>query len=254
MRKKIHTTVVTLTMALAAAGSGSLQAQTLQEAADAAGAAKLKSIEIAGTGRWYQFGQAPNPDSPWPPFDLNNYVADINYDTSSARVQYTRSQVVEAGRVRPAPVEQRGIQFVSGSTAWNESTTGNAETPQPAAVEERAAEIWSTPQGFLKAALANNATTKPVDGGIEVSFTVGGKYRYTGIVNASNQVTQVSTWIDNPILGDTLVETKFTDYKDFGGIQFPSRIVRNQGGHPVLDINVAQSNQTRLSRSRFPRI
>ena len=76
-------------------------------------------------------------------------------------------------------------------------------------------------------------------GGIEVSFTVGDKYRYTGIVNASNQVTQVSTWIDNPILGDTLVETKFTDHKDFGGIQFPSRIVRNQGGHPVLDINVA---------------
>ena len=76
-------------------------------------------------------------------------------------------------------------------------------------------------------------------GGIEVSFTLGDKYRYTGIVNASNQVTQVSTWIDNPILGDTLVETKFTDHKDFGGIQFPSRIVRNQGGHPVLDINVA---------------
>jgi glyoxylase-like metal-dependent hydrolase (beta-lactamase superfamily II) len=246
MRKKIHTTVVTLTIALAVAGSGSLQAQTLQEAADATGAAKLKSIEIAGTGRWYQFGQAPNPDSPWPPFDLNNYVADINYDTSSARVQYARSQVVEAGRVRPAPVEQRGIQFVSGSTAWNESTTGNAENAQPAAVEERAAEIWSTPQGFLKAALANKAATKPVDGGIEVSFSIGGKYRYTGIVNANNQVTQVSTWIDNPVLGDTLVETKFTDYKDFGGIQFPARIVRNQGGYPVLDVTVAtvKSNPT----------
>jgi glyoxylase-like metal-dependent hydrolase (beta-lactamase superfamily II) len=52
-------------------------------------------------------------------------------------------------------------------------------------------------------------------------------------------VTQVSTWIDNPVLGDTLVETKFSDYKDFGGIQFPGQIVRNLGGHPVLDINVA---------------
>ena len=178
MRKKIHITVVTLTMALAAAGSCSLQAQTLQEAADATGAAKLKSIEIAGTGRWFQFGQAPNPDSPWPPFDLNNYVADINYDTSSARVQYARSQVVEAGRVRPAPVEQRGIQFVSGSTAWNESSTGNAENAQPAAVEERAAEIWSTPQGFLKAALANKAATKPVDGGIEVEQRGGHFHRH----------------------------------------------------------------------------
>jgi len=239
MRKSIHTTVVSLTIALAAAGSGSLQAQTLQEASDAAGVAKLKSIEFSGAGRWFQFGQAPNPDSPWPPFDVKNYITDINYDTSSARVQSIRSQVVEAGRSRPAPVEQRNDQFVSGSTAWNESTSGNAANAQPAAVEERTAEIWSTPQGFLKAALANNATSKPVDGGIEVSFSVGGKYRYVGTVNANNQVTQVSTWIDNPVLGDTLVETKFTDYKDFGGIQFPAHIVRNQGGHPVLDINVA---------------
>ena len=82
--------------------------------------------------------------------------------------------------------------------------------------------------------------------GIEVSFTVNSKYRYVGLVNAKNQVTQVSTWIDNPVLGDTLVETKFTDYKDFGGIQFPSQIVRQQGGHPVLDINVAsvKANQS----------
>jgi len=154
-------------------------------------------------------------------------------------VQSVRYQVVEPGRFRPAPVEQRADQFVSGSAAWNESTSGNVANEQPAAVEERVAEIWSTPHGFLKAALANNATTKPVNGGIEVSFIINGKYRYVGIVNANNQVTQVSTWIDNPVLGDTLVETKFTDYKDFGGIQFPSQIVRTQGGHPVLDINVA---------------
>ncbi len=239
MRKSIHTTVVSLTIALAAAGSGSLQAQTLQEAADAAGVGKINSVEFSGTGRWYQFGQAPNPDSAWPPFEVKNITADINYETASARVQSVRYQVVEPGRFRPAPVEQRADQFVSGSTAWNESTSGNAANEQPAAVEERLAEIWSTPHGFLKAALANNATAKPFNAGIEVSFSIGGKYRYVGTVNANNQVTQVSTWIDNPVLGDTLVETKFTDYKDFGGIQFPAQIVRNQGGHPVLDINVA---------------
>jgi len=241
MRKSIPTSVVGLTIALTAFGSVAVQAQGLQEASEAAGVAKLKSIEFSGTGNWFQFGQAPNPTSAWPAFDVKNYIADINYETASARVQYLRSQVVEAGRARPAPVEQRGIQFISGSTAWNESITGNSETQQPAAVEERAAEIWSTPQGFLKAAAANNAATKAVDGGTEVSFTVGGKYRYVGTINAFNQVAQVNTWIDNPVLGDTLVETKFSDYKDFGGVQFPSHIVRNQGGYPVLDINVTSA-------------
>jgi len=252
MRKSIHNTIASLSIAFAAAGSFAVQAQTLQEAADAAGVSKIKSVEFSGTGRWYQFGQAPNPESAWPPFEVKSYTGDINYDTASARVQSTRFQVVEPGRFRPAPVEQRNDQFVSGNTAWNESTSGNAATEQPAAVEERIAEIWSTPHGFLKAALANNGTSKPLNDGIEVSFTVGGKYRYVGTVNAKNQVTQISTWIDNPVLGDTLVETKFIDYKDFGGIQFPSQIVRNQGGHPVLDINVATAKANQNIEIKVP--
>ena len=252
MRKSIHKTIASLSIAFAAAGSFAAQAQTLQEAADAAGVSKIKSVEFSGTGRWYQFGQAPNPESAWPPFEVKSYTGDINYDTASARVQSTRFQVVEPGRFRPAPVEQRNDQFVSGNTAWNESTSGNAATEQPAAVEERVAEIWSTPHGFLKAALANNGTSKPLNDGIEVSFTVGGKYRYVGNVNAKNQVTQISTWIDNPVLGDTLVETKFIDYKDFGGIQFPSQIVRNQGGHPVLDINVATAKANQNIEIKVP--
>ena len=252
MRKSIHNTIASLSIAFAAAGSFAVQAQTLQEAADAAGVSKIKSVEFSGTGRWYQFGQAPNPESAWPPFEVKSYTGDINYETASARVQSTRFQVVEPGRFRPAPVEQRNDQFVSGNTAWNESTSGNAAAEQPAAVEERVAEIWSTPHGFLKAALANNGTSKPLNDGIEVSFSVGGKYRYVGTVNAKNQVTEISTWIDNPVLGNTLVETKFIDYKDFGGIQFPSQIVRNQGVHPVLDINVATAKANQNIEIKVP--
>ena len=36
-------------------------------------------------------------------------------------------------------------------------------------------EILATPHGFLKAAMANNATVQAVDGGSEVSFTAGGR-------------------------------------------------------------------------------
>ena len=92
-------------------------AGTLQAATDALGAATMKSIEYTGSGRWFQFGQAPNPTLPWPPFDVSSFTATINYETSSARVQMTRKQTVEAGRVRPAPVEQRPDQFVSGTAA-----------------------------------------------------------------------------------------------------------------------------------------
>ena len=48
----------------------------------------------------------------------------------------------------------------------------------------------------------------------------------------------MQTWIDTPVLGDTLVETTFADYRDFGGVRFPAHITRTQGGHPVLDLTV----------------
>jgi glyoxylase-like metal-dependent hydrolase (beta-lactamase superfamily II) len=225
---------------------GAAQAASLKEAADALGAANTKTIEFSGTGRWFQFGQAPNPTLPWPHFDVSSYDASIDYDAPSAHVQIVRKQAIEPGRQRPVPVEQKPDQYVSGAKAWNIAPPPNtppgtapAPVPQPAAVEERLAEIWATPQGFLKAALANDAKTEAKGGDLDVSFTTGGKYRYEGVINAKNQVERVRTLIDNPVLGDTPVETVFSDYRDFGGVQFPGHIVRVQGGYPVLDLNVA---------------
>jgi glyoxylase-like metal-dependent hydrolase (beta-lactamase superfamily II) len=100
-------------------------------------------------------------------------------------------------------------------------------------------EIWTTPHGFLKAAAANDAAAEPVEGGSEISFTRDGKYRYVGRLNARNEVERVQTWIDNPVLGDTPVEFAYSDYRDFGGVRFPGRIVRTQGGYPVLELTVS---------------
>src|SRR4030095_4535423 len=47
------------------------------------------------------------------------------------------------------------------------------------------------------------------------------------------------TWIDNPVLGDTPVVITYADYRDFNGVLFPGKIVRTQGGYPVLDIKVS---------------
>ena len=219
---------------------------TLQAGSKALGANEIRSIEYSGTGKWFQFGQAPSPTLPWPAFDVSSFTASINYETPAARVQMERIQVVEPNRARPAPAQARVVQVVSGAHAWNLAApagaapdTAPAPQPQPATVEERTMEIWTTPQGFLKAAAANNATSQPSNGGSEVSFTVGGKHKYVGRINAQNQVERVQTWIDNPILGDTPVDVTFSDYRDFKGVMFPGRIVRTQGGHPVLDLTVS---------------
>ena len=59
-------------------------AGTLEAAEETLGAANVKSIEYSGTGKWFQFGQAPNPTLPWPQFDVSSFKATINYETPSA--------------------------------------------------------------------------------------------------------------------------------------------------------------------------
>ena len=98
--------------------------------------------------------------------------------------------------MRPFTGDQRQIQLVSGNFAWNmpaarppERTLRRAAAPQAAPVRpaqaERMLALWATPQGFVKAAMANNATTRQARGGTEVSFTVGGKYKMAGTINGA---------------------------------------------------------------------
>ena len=75
---------------------------TLRAAAAALGTNELRSIEYAGTGKWFQFGQAPSPMLPWPAFDVSSFTARINYETPAAQVQMERILVIEPNRARPA--------------------------------------------------------------------------------------------------------------------------------------------------------
>ncbi len=162
----------------------------------------------------------------------------------ASRVQITRLQVIEPARARPAPTEQKVDQYVAGDKAWNQPAANSVPTEQPAALEERRAEIWSTPQGFVHAALANGAKVAKItrDGkSRSVSFTLDGKYRYEGELNAAGEVTRIRTWIDNPVLGDTAYESEFSDYRDFAGVHFPAHLVRRLGGFPILDLQVGES-------------
>ena len=235
---------------LAFASTPSAQQGALQSAAAALGAGNIKTVQFTGSGENFSVGQNFSANDPWPHVMVKNYTALINYDTSSMRVELLRESgpVMPRGGGAPFFGEQRQIQLVSGDYAWNQPVPAAnapagaappAAAPNPDARAERMLAVWSTPVGFVKAAMANNATTRPSGSGAEVSFTVGGKYKMTGTINKQGQVEKVQTWIDHPIVGDMLVETTYSGYKDFGGVMFPSRIVQKQDGYPALDLTIA---------------
>ena len=225
------------------------QRTALQTAADTLGVAKIKTLQFTGSGANFSVGQNYLPNEAWPKVDVKNYTASINYDTGSLRAELLREMgaVMPRGGGAPFFGEQRQVQVVSGNYAWNvpappANAPAGAAPPAAAAPDtqpERMLAVWSTPQGFVKAAMANNASMRNARGGTEVSFTVGGKYKMTGIINAQGQVEKVQTWIDHPIVGDMLVETTYSGYKDFGGVPFPSHLVQTQDGYPSLDLTIS---------------
>jgi glyoxylase-like metal-dependent hydrolase (beta-lactamase superfamily II) len=235
-----------VTLVLAFAIAPSAQTGAVKAAADALGVANIKTLQFTASGANFSVGQNFTASEPWPRVTVKSYTALINYDTASMRQELVREMGTTMPRGGGAPFtgEQRQVQVVSGNYAWNVAPPAQAgATPQaapaPGNAVERMLMLWATPQGFVKAAMANKATEKKAKGGTEVSFTVDGKYRMTGIINAQNQVERVQTWIDQPIVGDMLVETVYSDYKDLGGVRFPSHIVQSQDGYPSLDLTVA---------------
>ena len=239
-------TVFTVAAILALATAPSAQQAGAIQAAAALGVANIKTLQFTGLGTIYSVGQNYLPTEPWPPVTLKSYTASINYDTGSMREELLREMgaIMPRGGGAPFFGEQRRIKVVGGNFAWNVRAPANppAGAPQPAAAPgaqlERMLFLWATPQGFVKAAMANNATTRNVRGNTEVSFLVGGKYRMTGTINPQGLVERVETLIDHPLVGDMPVVTRYTEYIDFGGVMFPARIVQTQDGFLSLDLTV----------------
>ena len=67
---------IALSIAVAFSACARTEPGTLQAAAETLRANDLKSIEYSGTGKWFQFGQAPNPTLPWPAFNVSQFTAD----------------------------------------------------------------------------------------------------------------------------------------------------------------------------------
>lgn len=214
----------------------------VDQASKTMGAAALTSIQYSGSGSSFALGQSPNPNAPWPRFNVTSYTAVINYDTPGMRQEIVRTQgenPPRGGGGQPLAGEQRLVQLVSGNRAWN--MTGTTANPTLAATDERLLQIRVSPHGVLKGAMTNPATVKPQTSGGKnvnvVSFTANGR-KFNAFINDQNLVERVETWLDNPVLGDMLVETSYSAYKDFGGVQFPTRITQKQGGFPVLELTI----------------
>jgi glyoxylase-like metal-dependent hydrolase (beta-lactamase superfamily II) len=223
-----------LSFSLATLMAGSAAAQdahsVLQTAATAMGVSNMKSITYSGTGWQGMVGQNVAPDQDWPRVDLTSYTRTIDFDTMSSKEEYVRVQGNNpprgGGAGFPFLTAQRVTNLVSGNYAWTLNAQGQP-VPQPAEADLRRLEIFLTPYGFLKGAMAPGAnptmvTRREYGGRVSVvSFVAFGKYRVNGTINAQNLVQRVQTWVPNPVVGDLYYENVYTNYQDMGGVKVP---------------------------------
>jgi glyoxylase-like metal-dependent hydrolase (beta-lactamase superfamily II) len=234
------------------------QPDPIAAASDAIGATGLRFVHMRGFGGSHAVGQSPRAGEPWPRVQIKTYEATIDYDTGAM----TTDIVLESGSVAPrgglAPIggERRQVEGVAGTLAWNtvvpaptpagrgrdersEAPAASAPSttrPAPQAAALRRQQIYLTPHGFLKAALANKATTRAVPSGTEVSFLLDGRYRFIGLIDENRHVAQVKTFTANPVIGDMSVEASYSHYIRVGTRAFPTRIRQKQGDHLSLDL------------------
>src|SRR4030095_16789357 len=221
---------LSLALLMTESAAGQDARSVLQAAASAMGVANMRSIQYSGTGWQCMVGQNFAPDLDWPRVDLTNYTRTIDFDTMSSREEYVRVQGNNpqrgSGAAFPFLTEQRVVNLISGNYAWTLNAQGQP-VPQPAEAELRRLEIFLTPYGFLKGAMAPNAnatviTRNEYGGRVRVvSFMAFGKYRVNGTINPENFVQRTQTWVPNPVVGDLYYENVYTNYRDMNGVKVP---------------------------------
>lgn len=207
----------------------------LEAVARALGASGLRSIEYTGSGQLLAVGQSQAPGQSWPPFGLKRFTRGIDYEAAAMRDDLVRVQLLDpprGGGVQPVRGEQRQVFLLRGDHAWN--MAGDVAVTAPLALAERQAQLWITPHGVVKAALAHRGTRV----GRTISFTLPSRVPVRATLDAADLVERVDVVLPHPVAGDLPLQVTYTDYRDFGGIKFPTRIRQAAGGFPSLDLTV----------------
>ena len=219
--------IVPATVALPANAAAQDAKTVVEGTLRAMGAANLNAIVYSGEGAYGNFGQSRTISFGLSSTSIRNYTRAIDFTKPALRE--TGTAVPVAGPRMPPP-------------------TGAAAAPRPFELTAPLGEgwpaqmeIWVTPWGFLRGALANNATarSRKIEG---VTYQVvtwspaqkapsGQPYRVIGYINQQQILDRVETWVEHPVLGDLHVETFFSDYADFGGgLLAPARITQRRVG------------------------
>ena len=218
----------------------------IANASKAMGYTNLNTIEYSGplSHEGAGLGQWMSPTKGWHQNTVKNFSRFIDYTAGTSQRTGLQSRPGD-----PAT----GLLPGGGGLDPNGQENPNTSTVPATGAWAARLDVTLSPPTFLKlAAAAPNITSKSqsVSGKryTVVSFPVeqkapsGVAYTLTGYINAQNMLEKVETAYEDAapfLIGDIVVEQTYSDYKDFGGVKFPTKITQTRGGVLWSDATIA---------------
>lgn len=239
--------VATSAFALAIASSSPALAQgsaTLDDAARAMGGKDrvlaVRTLILEGRGENLNFGQNYTPDANTK-FEVTSFRRANDY----ANKRWFLDQTREPRFITAVTTPQRQRLGVDGDVAYNIGANGNMTRAGAQVATDRANELLHDPVGFLQAAYATGSevTEDQPRGNLRwVRINVRGN-KFAMLVDPATMLpVRTQKIVYQPMLGDAMLETEFSDWQDVSGVKFPMRIVqRLQNRWTLLDYRVTSA-------------
>ena len=212
----------------------------LERAAQASGTRHIRSMRCRTGGDEFIFGQSATPGGAWPRYSFEDMITCVDYETGAWTEEITGPRIRAEMRGGGEPSIPRGITYAREGCSW--SQVGAKSYPAPWHAPNRLHQVWITPQGVIMAAARNGAALRWRERGgaslPELSFVADGRFSATAYLNEDYLVERVDSSVPVAYCGCLPFVTTYSDYRDFGPARFPQRILRSQGGFPVLAAQV----------------
>ena len=215
----------------------------LLDVADAMGGRErilsIRTLVLEGAGENYNLGQNAAPDAPLLHFAVTGFRRSVDFDTRRWRQEQTREPRFPSGN--PGAQRQR---FGYDIVAYDILPDSSIRRASARADVDRANELVYHPIGFLQVALGLDAelTEEGMRGSLRhVRMNVGGNKFSIFIDPRTLLPARIEKFVYHPTLGDAILATELSDWREIEGIRHPMRIVSELDGRWKLsDIRLSR--------------
>jgi glyoxylase-like metal-dependent hydrolase (beta-lactamase superfamily II) len=200
-------------------------------AAERAQGGEIHTLRFNGSGHDYVVGQGYQPGGGWPKFNVDTYERSVDLETSVSSLRTVRSQAnhpPRGGARQPFEHPEEAISAIAAGSS------------RAAPLRRELALLL--PAGFIQAATHSKQVSarESPGGACAVTIALDDGAPIIAEIARDGSVLRIESKAADDVLGDAVVETRFSGRIRGGGRVMPAHIVQNYGGFPVLDLEVKQ--------------